>query len=409
MLPQTVFLELMNRFLHPQHPLPDLDGLSPEELNRLLQLGMAHSVYPVVFDAVRTCAAFRALPDQVRQTETAGCRRLVLGQAVRTSQFTGVYQHLLRGGVTPLVVKGLVLRSLYDQPDYRASSDEDLLVRKEEFFRLDELLTELGFTRELGDHPLEEHEIPYWNAQRGLHLEIHLTLFPEDSGAYGYLNGAFRDVFGRQVTEQIQGVGIHTLDWTDHMLYLICHSLKHFLHGGFGIRQVCDMVKFAECRGSRIDWDRLEDRTRELGIYIFWQNLADIGERYLGLDRSRAGLERPRDLEPDSDAMLADLLDSGIYGKRTEERVHSSNVTLQAAAGSRSGGGLGRAMFPELSYMKIRYPYLQRHRWLLPVAWGQRLIGYVRRSGSREIASTVDLGRHRVELLRQYGLVQDRQ
>ena len=401
---QSIFLEIMNHFIHPDGPAVPVDLLTAQQIAGLLSAGRLHSLFPVVFDAVRTAPAYDTLPEQVRRSLRQETRTTIISQVVRTELFHSTYRRLLDGGVTPLVVKGIVLRSLYAHPDYRASSDEDLLVKKEEFFRLDALLRQEGFRAVLGENPLAEHEITYWHEQSGAHLEIHLSLFPTDSEAYGHLNAPFRDVFDRQVTVQIDGTPVHTLCPTDHMLYLICHGLKHFLHSGFGIRQVCDMVAFAEHYGSQIDWMMLEGWARKQGYWVFLVNLFAIGERYLGFCPEKAGFRMPGNVRIDCDNMLEDLLQSGIYGKSSEDRIHSSNMTLRAAAGGEEKGGVLAAMFPDVGYMKVKYPYLEHRKYLLPVAWCQRAVGYLRHSSKTEIQETMQTGRRRVELLKQYGL-----
>ena len=401
---QSVFLEIMNHFIHPDSPAAAVEALTERQIGELLNAGRMHSLFPAVFDAVRTAPAFGALPEPVRQALRQEIRTAVISQVMRTELFHSTYRHLTEGGVTPLVVKGIVLRSLYSHPDYRASSDEDLLVKKEEFFRLDELLRQEGFQAELGENPLSEHEITYWHAKTGSHLEIHLSLFPEDSEAYGHLNEPFRDAFERQITVQIDGTPVHTLHPTDHMLYLICHGLKHFLHSGFGIRQVCDMVVFAEHYGDRIDWLMIEGWARKQGYWIFLVNLFAIGEIYLGFCPEKAGFRMPGNVRIDCGNMLEDLLQSGIYGKSSEDRIHSSNMTLRAAAAGEEKGGIFASMFPDIGYMKGKYPYLEHRKYLLPLAWCQRGAAYLRHSGSGEIRQTLDLGRRRVELLKQYGL-----
>ena len=402
---KMLFLQIMDRFLHGEKTGEALAELSAEETGRLLNLGRVHSLYPVVFEAVRLSEGYLALPEEMRAACKKEARSRVIGQAMRTSLFLGLYQRILAAGVTPLVMKGLVLRDLYAQPDSRSSGDEDLLVKREEFPALDACLVAQGFKRELPDKPLEAHEITYWH-RNGLHIEVHLSLFPEDSEAYGHLNRAFEGVFARQVTEEILGVGIHTLEPTDHMLYLLCHGVKHFLHTGFGIRQVCDMVIFAESYGSRIDWKVLERKAKEEGIWVFAMNLFFLGEKYLGFSWEKAGLRKP-DMALDCEAMLADLLDSGIYGHSSAERTHSANITLQAVSAPKNKAGLGRTLFPARDYMETRYGYVKRHGWLLPVAWGQRIVGYLRRTDRKEAAQTVQTGQRRVALLKQYGLLRE--
>ena len=397
-----LFLEILRHFIHAQ---PTACALSdPRQALAVLSLARTHSLYPVAYEALRTSEAIRSLSTERQAALKTEARRRIIGQAMRTSLFLGVYQRLLAAGVTPLVMKGLVLRDLYPQGDSRASSDEDLLVRREEFAALDESLTAQGFCRQLPRDPLAAHEITYWH-KNGLHLEVHLTLFPEDSAAYGHLNRAFADVFDRHVTEEILSVPIHTLEPTQHMLYLLCHGVKHFLHSGFGIRQVCDMVVFAEHCGWRIDWLWLDKTARAQGIRVFWMNLFALGEEYLGFSWEAAGLPRPEDLTLDCEAMLEDILEGGVYGQSTAQRTHSANITLQAVSGRHEKTGLRRTVLPSLAYMETRYPYLKAHPWLLPVAWGQRVADYLRHADRAEAVQTIQTGQHRVALLRQYGLL----
>ena len=85
-------------------------------------------------------------------------------------------------------------------------------------------------------------EVPYQNPRNGLYFELHMDLFPQESGAYGHFNQLFEDAFDTCMETDIQGSKVLTLNPKQHFLYLVCHSLKHFLHSGFGVRQACDLL-----------------------------------------------------------------------------------------------------------------------------------------------------------------------
>ncbi len=403
MIPKELFLRILKHFLHPDMETGEME-LSAAEIPGLMQFAAQHSVCPIVYDAIKDTEAFAGLPEQVREEYHRQVRDSVIIQICKTNSFLVIYRKLAAAGVTALVLKGIVLRSLYAKPDYRASCDEDLLIPKAQFYAADRVLREAGFSAETCSDPLQRHEITYHHAVTGVHLEIHLSLFPEDSQAYGRLNEEFPNVFDRRTAENIDNVRIETLDPTQHMLYLLCHGLKHFLHSGFGIRQICDMLMFAQTFGDRIDWKEVEKRTRRQHMYVFWMNLFDIGEKYLGFSWKAAGLERPENLKLDSGDMLEDLLDSGIYGKSSAGRNHSANMTLQAA-GQGKQNGLRTTLFPNFDYMSSRYPYLKKHRWLLPAAWIQRDAEYFRHSNRREISEALSTGNRRISLLEKYEIV----
>ncbi len=55
-----------------------------------------------------------------------------------------------------------------------------------------------------------------------------------------------------------------------------------------------------------------------------------------------------------------------------------------------------------------KYPYLEKHPWLLPVAWGERIITYIGKRGKdhTDPAVSLKLGQERVALLRRYGIIE---
>jgi hypothetical protein len=67
------------------------------------------------------------------------------------------------------------------------------------------------------------------------------------------------------------------------------------------------------------------------------------------------------------------------------------------------------SVFPRAEKLERRYPYLKKHAWLLPVAWGQRLWNYsreTRREKDSDAAQALKIGRERVELMKEYGIVE---
>lgn len=405
---QKVFFNSLNSFLHSENGLHGTRKLEVEDWKEILHMASKHAVLPIVYDAAWKKTSFKKIPERVRMEYKARIMRQIVFQTRATDLFLDLYKRMTKLGITPLVMKGIICRDMYEYPDYRISSDEDMLIEKKQFPKLDQILQQCGFQRELVKDYRKEHEITYYHQGNGLRLEVHLSLFPEESGSYGRLNKEFPHIFERQIVQNINGVEVHTLDVTQHMLYLLCHGLKHFLHSGFGIRQLCDMVLFAETYGKEIDWDEIIKRTKRQHMYIFWMNLFDIGERYLGFSWRKAGLARPDKEILDSERMLADILDSGVFGKSSKERLHSANITLQASdTTGKKNSGMIASLFPSLEYMSRQYSYLEKRKWLLPAAWTHRILSYGKTMGRKDVTKPIETGKQRVELLRMYGIIEE--
>jgi hypothetical protein len=416
---QELFLELAGCFIHDEKAhLREV----PSSLENLANLAGVHKLSPAIFEVLRLSCAKEAFVECEFWSGWRGSAiREIIFQGQRADGFLAVYRQLLEAGVKPLVVKGMACRSLYTKPDYRTSSDEDMLVRKEDVAVCDKILLEQGFYRGKLDFENLPHEIAYRNPVNGVYIELHFSLFDAGSDVFGGLNEVFTDAFESARAVKVQGVDVWTLNPTAHFLYLLCHCYKHFLYSGFGIRQVCDMVIMAEKWGHDMDWPYLQEQIEAFRMERFFRGLLNIGYGWLHMPAQvygQAGLNAAESLEEAREAsldLLQDILDAGIYGSSTRERLHSANITLAAAE---KESGLLRSLFPGMDYMKSRYPFMEKHPVLLPAAWVVRMSNYVWKGGRKSLLSkqeesvmaesgnSLDIGRKRVELIRKYGLME---
>ena len=406
---EQLFLEAMKASMEDRAVTWD-GQVTPGELKRVLVLAQMHHVLPMIFEAVYSCPAAAALDGEL----VAECRKAtvhaVMGQTVKTQEFLELYSSLCSRGVKPLVVKGLVCRSLYPRPDYRDSGDEDVFCGEAAFRSCHKAMIDFGM--ELCSPDLESYEVPYAKGDGLLYIELHKTLFPGNSDIFGDCNRFFERSFDHPAQITVHGVEVATLDWSEHMLYLILHAFKHFLHSGFGIRQVSDMVLFANAYGHLVDWKYVQKKCKVLRAERFAATLFAIGEQYLTFSPEKAHYPRFwRELQKDTGPLLGDLLRGGIYGSADRSRVHSSSMTLNAVKADKKGKrgkNLLRTVFPPAKLLTDRFRWLRHKPWLLPVAWLLRIFGYLKEALTRKDSSAsavLRVGSQRVELLRQYDII----
>ena len=386
------FLTLLRISLGGGDPQPELTA---EQWAQLLELAQAHKLLPMIFEA-----GFPGLCRADPTLAAAAKRRVrdqVILQTLRTAEFLELYRKLTEAGATPLVVKGIVCRQLYPKPDHRPSADEDVLIPPEQLSLCRRVMEDFGMTTTQTDP--EAYEFPYRKPGSPLYIELHKHLFPPESDAYGNFNEFFGDPFRLTAAEEIQGVAVRTMHPCDHMLYLLLHAFKHFLHSGFGIRQICDILLFAHHHSEVIDWEWIRLSCRSVRAEKFAAAVFTIGARHLGF-APVGGWEEVSELP-----LLEDVLRSGVYGSADESRLHSSTITLKAAASRKAvRSGLVASAFPAARALEGRYPWLKDRPYLLPAAWGHRIIGYLRQSSAAP-AEVLRIGAERVELLRQYDII----
>ena len=378
--------------------------LSADGWSALFHLANEHEILPLVFDALCRCPSLRTLaPEQIKEWREKAVAA-AMRQVVQTNEFLTLMLKAQAQGLDPVVLKGITVRSLYPKPMLRPSVDEDLFVSWEDAEKYHRFFLSEGLEPDEPEAELSSSdELSYHKPQSPTYIEMHMSLFPQDSDAYGDCNSLFENVAERSVRVQIEDVSLRVLEPTDHLLFLICHAYKHFLHSGVGIRQVCDMGMFAERYRDEIDWARIVRGCASIRIDRFAAALFRIAEKHLGFPLP----EVFSDYAVDEAALRADMLSGGVYGIVDEDRLHSGSITLDAVAAQKQGRkrrSLAASLFPSASSLAGRYPYLRQRPWLLPLAWAQRITAYLKKTHASAAAS-VEIGEKRVELLKQYNII----
>ena len=379
-------------------------GLASEEWEKLLLLAQSQELLPLIYDNVYSCQSFRSLSAETSKGFREKALQLAMRQIVQSNEFLTLILHAQALGLDPVVLKGITVRSLYPRPMLRPSVDEDLLISPEGVEEYHRFFLSEGLEPDDPDADLAMvDELSYHKPNSPTYIEMHMKLFSSDSEAYGDCNRLFEGALNRDVSVPIEDVTVKTLAPTDHLLYLLCHAYKHFLHSGVGIRQVCDIGIYTEKYLNEIEWERILSSCKSIRIELFAAALFRIAEKHLGFTMPEAFAG----FEVDEQPLLEDILSGGAMGTADEDRLHSGTITLDAVAAQKSGRnrkGLIKTLFPAAGSLAGRYPYLRKAPWLLPVAWIQRIFRYLKRKDVKATES-VRIGTERVALLKQYNVI----
>lgn len=401
----TNFLSILNSMIH--HTTLKL--AEPVDYAQLLSIARAHNVYALVCEKLCEDPKFKKQPEYGRYIMTT--MSMVAAQAQRTSAFLELYRAFSEQGIFPVVMKGLVCRRLYGEfCDHRPSGDEDILIEKSDFEKAKAVLTALGYSperEEVTARQLDEiQEVGFRSSQTGLYIELHVNPMGYENHLRSRMNDYFRTVFERSIEVEYDGVRIRTMSHTDHFLYLVLHAFRHFTAGGFGIRQVLDILLYEERYASEIDLSYIEQVLKEVHAEGFLADLTVIGNQYLGF--SLPMLTEPRC----PSELLFDLMSNGVFGNGTQPQRTAYNVV--SAAVLAQGGGQGRwktllhTVFPSRSQMVGAYPELVEKPWILPVLWIRRFLRFFRRHKNQSgalAAESMEIGKRRIALLKKYDIL----
>ena len=387
----------------------DGEKIDFEDLVYIYKMSEIHHVVPMIYNAAYNEDFFKECDANFQAMFKSSAFRYIFSQIQRTNHFLEVYKKLSEKNIKILVFKGIIFRNMYNNPDDRISSDEDILIKKEDYEKVKEFFLSEGF--EFID---KGEECAYFSKSTGLCIEVSTSLFSHESKAYGHLNKLFEDVFEKSIKINIDKIDILTLSHEQHLIYIVFHNMKHFLTGGFGIRQVADFSKYIETYGEYINWEKFWSDLKDLNYDTFALNLIEISLKYLGFNNDKITypdnitsfdeLKNSQKYYINSESLINDILDAGVFGASTMDRKHTALMTLDAVEDKKKSNRL-KAVFPNVNYLKDNYTYLQKYPILLPVAWGQRILSYLKKNKTSSYISTMELGKQRIELLKEYKII----
>lgn len=387
----------------------DGEKIDFEDLVYIYKMSEIHHVVPMIYNAAYNEDFFKECDANFQAMFKSSAFRYIFSQIQRTNHFLEVYKKLSEKNIKILVFKGIIFRNMYNNPDDRISSDEDILIKKEDYEKVKEFFLSEGF--EFID---KGEECAYFSKSTGLCIEVSTSLFSHESKAYGHLNKLFEDVFEKSIKINIDKIDILTLSHEQHLIYIVFHNMKHFLTGGFGIRQVADFSKYIETYGEYINWEKFWSDLKDLNYDTFALNLIEISLKYLDFNNDKITypgnitsfdeLKNSQKYYINSESLINDILDAGVFGASTMDRKHTALMTLDAVEDKKKSNRL-KAVFPNVNYLKDNYTYLQKYPILLPVAWGQRILSYLKKNKTSSYINTMELGKQRIELLKEYKII----
>ncbi len=272
--------------------------------------------------------------------DIAVCRR-------QTQQLQEIFSRFEAEGIEYMPFKGVVLKSLYPQPELRKMGDADILIRQSQYPAIKQILLSLGMTKEVES----DHEY-VWVCE-DLKIELHKRLIPSyNKDYYAYYKDGWH-----LAKKNEQGTAYHLSD-EDHFIYILVHFAKHYRDGSICAKNICDFWVYRQAHPD-MDEDYLQEQLKKLDLLLFYQNVLTL------LDFWFCGKE-PTDIVL---FMTENVFHGGIYTFE-ESQVVSAMLKQESNSNTeRRRKLILQKIYPSLQTMENRYPILRKHAYLLPVFW----------------------------------------
>ncbi|MGN0468822.1 MAG: nucleotidyltransferase family protein [Acutalibacteraceae bacterium] len=364
------------------------ESFNDEEAMRLIELSAEHALSGIL------------IPLIIKQSSSG--KVLAFKQAVitqmsvqvrKTYRFLDIYEKVQAESSGAICVKGIIMRSFWKEPDLRISCDEDIILAENHFENFSKKLEENGFEIQKA----ENGEMRFSDTLSPLILEVSKKPFCE-SGEFGNeLDKIFSDFQNHVVKQAVNQKTLLTFDADYNLLYLICHAFKHFIRGGVGIRQICDILIFTKAKNDEINYDFVFENLKRIRAELFAVYIFETGFKYLGFDRADFSFDFSA-YDIDCDAFADDIIEAGVFGNSDKNRLHSAQLTYDYAVSGKKNLPILRRVFPEKNVIYSAYPNAEKHKSHYLYYCFVRLISYLREKNTNA-KGTISTANKRKRLL----------
>ena len=329
----------------------------------LIEEAKEHKVSGLAYSAVKNNIGQLNIDDALLNEWKRDVIFSSMHQSKHVKQVSELLQVFNDHEIPVIILKGMVLRNLFPNPDLRTMSDVDVLVHEEDLGRIEDMLTAMNFTKV--EDPQEKHDVYY--KPGGIKIEVHWSLTEDGmfKGGKAYEEG----IWDRTREVEVLGVKTLTLGYNDFIFHLIIHMASHVAYHGFGVRYLVDLVVMIEQQGQFIDWQeviRLIDlcQIRKFSAVIF-RCCEDL-----------FGLKLPKEVAQlatvDSNYLTLfedEVMNSGVHGYRESGEVLSRQISYNNQKQLSPLQKMMNLFFPAIDEMSDKYHYAKKNKFLAPIAW----------------------------------------
>lgn len=338
-------------------------------IEALYEEAISHRIHTLIYPVLRKYSNDTGLWASFIQNRRQDFLKDIALQETHGNQMSTVLKEFYSNHIPVIILKGLVLRDYYPDPALRLMGDGDILVKPEDVETAKILLQSLGY--KAGKSTLRHTGFQY---EAYPEIELHTLLTNSEIGLAGE---TFTDtVWDHALPAFFLNAPVLKLSIYDQIIHLFLHAGQHMCSGGFGLRQLCDIVLFLQVHMEEINLEHLFTITAKYQIHRFSLALLAVCEKLFHLNLPTVRLKELD--ETFIDLFIADIFAAGVYGRKTNERANSTRL-IKYMDTNNTQGKLGQIkywisfLFPTSNIIKNNYHYVIKHPYLLPAAWIHRM------------------------------------
>lgn len=326
----------------------------------VLEEAMHHQVHTMVFSVLNDYLPSHWFTESLAYWKTVAFAT-VINKVTVNKGLSCVLNELNEANIAFVGLKGLYLQTLYQEQQMRTMSDVDLLIKFDDIQNVDNVLTKLGYKRQID--ACTQNVFTYKHDEY-INLEIHHKTFGDNDGIPN-LEKFDEIIWSNLCKKPVLGTEVLFPQPFYHCVYMIIHMAKHFVFSGFGLRQLIDLYLIIV--KENLDVLELVKAMKAYDLERFTIMLLLAVNRLFQLELPELIFNSSLSNNEYLDNFIDEVFKDGVFGKKNSEQV-AKHIAINH---EKSKLGL---IFPSRKNLKSRYWYATKYGFLLPIAWVHRWI-----------------------------------
>lgn len=316
---EDIFWSLLQAGLWNKAPRAIDKPLTSEQWRCIWNVAAKQTVLGVLFDGWTKWPEAYQPTDELRKKWTFFTLRTEQMHRLLNHSLADLVARLDKEGIQSMLLKGQGNAQMYCNPLRRQCGDIDLYVGRSNYKRVCHLVHEWGIVTDDESESIKHLHFE-WNK---VDIEIHQITASFPWPPYQKQFVKWSEEVLQQTNEGFvspaETTKIRVATPTYNALFIFYHLLYHFITGGIGLRQLCDLACYLHAKVSEIDLEELKKRLHGLGIMKPWQTFGYILVNTIGLNEKEFPFY-DSSLKKKAQKVLQRIESEGNFGFYTEHK-----------------------------------------------------------------------------------------
>lgn len=241
--------------------IPEKERVRNMDLPYIYRLACDHMLTAAVSFALEQIIP---LPRAFDQAKKKAIRKLALFEIERAL----LAREFEKAQIWYMPLKGVLLRKDYPKSAMREMTDNDILVDSSRMNDVRTIMERFSYTCDSFDE--RHHDI--YSKPPSIEFEIHRTLFDDNEST------VFTEYYADMRSRLRQDGFVCRFTDEDFYIYMLCHTYKHFVEAGSGLRSLLDVYVFLRAHPG-LDRAYTDAELQKLQISDFEKNMCSLSQR----------------------------------------------------------------------------------------------------------------------------------